>query len=532
MWSRWSKDLGAAANPDFAHNHDGLRYRVRKAMMVNLRQETWTWRPNPKLSALPIRQYGSFHPGSGNGGASVHWTGQLWRFLPADFQHRSHIIERYGKDKIPDYMTIQDWPITYEDLEPYYDAVDYDLGASGQVGNLRGEIIPGGNPFEAPRSRPYPLPPHPVTTTAMMFADAARELGYSPFPQPAGIVSQAFHSPLGVHLGGCVYCGFCTRFGCEVDAKTSAVAVHIPAALATGRYEIRNSCKVLYVNVGADGLATGLTYIDMTTGEEHFQPADVVMLTGYTLTNNRMLLLSRSEAHPNGIGNDREHVGKNYTYQLLHGPVTGIYDGRRFNHFMANGVTQNLIYEFNADNFDHSDLDFIGGAGIGCGSGQADPLTSTTDMPGLHAGTPGASSDSGSSSHHISTTADAGSLAHSGKEWGQDWKENLRKNWDSTVGITIQGETQAYVDQFVDLDPIYKDEWGQPLLRITYDYHQNEYALYHYLAERSIEIMQQMNPPRMVKSEQMKPYNVHQYQSTHCTGGCIMGSGPRQLGHE
>ena len=69
-------------NPDFKHNHDGLRYRIRKAMMVNLRQETWTWRPNPRLAALPIRQYGSFMPGNGNGGASVHWTGSSGAFFP------------------------------------------------------------------------------------------------------------------------------------------------------------------------------------------------------------------------------------------------------------------------------------------------------------------------------------------------------------------------------------------------------------------------------------------------------------------
>jgi gluconate 2-dehydrogenase alpha chain len=513
------------ASPDFEHNHDGLRYRIRKAMMVNLRQETWTWRPNPKLPSLPIRQYGSFHPGNGTGGASVHWTGQFWRFLPADFQHRSHNIERYGKDKIPDYMTIQDWPVTYEELEPYYDAIEYDIGASGQVGNLRGEITAGGNPFEAPRSRPYPLPPHPVTVSATMFADACEKLGYTPFPQPAGIVSQAFHSPLGPHMGGCVYCGFCTRFGCEVDAKASAVSVHLPAALATGNYEIRNNCKVLYVNIGADGLAMGLTYIDLTSGQEHFQPADLVMITGYTLTNARMLLLSRSDSHPNGIGNDHGMVGKNYSYQISQGPATGIYDGRRFNSFMANGVVQKLIYEFNADNFDHSDLDFIGGASIYCGSGQNDPLTSALGLPELSAGTPAAEAESGGSDA-IPTTADVGSLASGGKEWGKDWKENLRQNWDSVVGIGIQGETQSYVDQFVDLDPTYKDAWGQPLLRITYDFHENEFALYRYLAQRCKEIMQQMNPSRMIVTEEMKPYNVHSYQSTHCTGGVIMGTDP------
>src|SRR5699024_6437971 len=120
----------------------------------------------------------------------------LWRFVPADFQHRSHNIDRYGKDKIPDNMTIQDWPITYEELEPYYDAFEYDIGASGQAGNLNGEIIEGGNPFEAPRSRPYPNPAHPVSVAGKMFTEASQQMGYHPFPQPTGILSRAYQSPL------------------------------------------------------------------------------------------------------------------------------------------------------------------------------------------------------------------------------------------------------------------------------------------------------------------------------------------------
>ncbi|MCB0064138.1 MAG: hypothetical protein KDE19_18575, partial [Caldilineaceae bacterium] len=250
-------------------------------------------------------------------------------------------------------------------------------------------------------------------------------------------------------------------------------------------------------------------------------------VTGYTLTNVRMLLLSRSREHPNGIGNDHNMVGKNYTYQLSQGPATGIYEGRRFNLFMGNGVVQNLIYEYNADNFDHSDLDFIGGASIYCGSGQRDPLTTAIDLPPLTAGTPQASSGSGpATSGEIPTTGDLGSLAHRSKEWGQDWKENLRRNWDGVVGLGIQGEIQAYADQYLDLDPIYKDAWGQPLLRITYDFHENEYNLYRYLAQRCKEIMQVMAPDRMTVSAELSPYNVHQYQSTHCTGGAIMGTDP------
>ncbi len=522
-------EIGEArwANPDFAHNHDPLRHEVRKALMYDISKETWTWRPNAGAPSLPIRQYGSFHPGRGIGGASVHWTSQFWRFLPADFQHRSHNIQRYGKNKIPADMTVQDWPITYDQLEPYYDKVDYDIGAAGAAGNLGGQILPGGNPYEAPRSRPYPLPPHPTTIHGQLFAGACRELGYHPFPMPAGILSQAYRGAEGRVRSGCLYCGYCTRYGCEVDAKTSAVTTHIPLALQTGNYRVRTYCKVRRIDMGPDGLATGVTYVDTLTGEEHVQPADLVLVTGYTLTNVRLLLLSKSATHKNGVGNNRGMVGKNYTYQVNVSPATAIFEGRRFNQFAANGVVQSVIYDFNGDNFDHGGVNFIGGSSIFAGSGQRDPLTSATSMPSLQAGTSGAPKSSGPPEDgQIPTTADVGSLAGRGKEWGQSWKENLRRNWDGVVGLALMGEVQAYTHNFLDLDPGYTDALGDPLLRLTYDFYDNEKNLFRFVADKAAGIVRQMNPTRFTTKSELGSYNVHSYQQTHCTGGAIMGTDP------
>ncbi|MBW3632206.1 MAG: GMC family oxidoreductase, partial [Chloroflexi bacterium] len=216
------------ADPDFEHNHDSLRYSVRKAMMFDLTKETWTWRPNVDAPSLPMRQYGAFHPGQGVGGAMVHWSAMLWRFFPYDFQYRSYYVDRYGEEKLPENTTIQDWPLTYEELEPHYDAFEYDIGASGQTGNLGGVILEGGNPFEGPRSRPYPQPPLEVTISSDRFAEACQRLGHHPFTQPSGILSQAFTDPFGNTRSGCLYCGFCTRFGCEVDAKSTGLTTYIP----------------------------------------------------------------------------------------------------------------------------------------------------------------------------------------------------------------------------------------------------------------------------------------------------------------
>ena len=120
-------------------------------------------------------------------------------------------------------------------------------------------------------------------------------------------------------------------------------------------------------------MATGVIYIDLRTGETHEQPAEVVILSGFTLSNVRLLLLSRSRSHPDGIGNDRGMVGKNYSYQLSKTPASGVFEGRRFSSYMGNSCLQDVIEEFNADNFDHSDLDFIGGASITCGGGEREP---------------------------------------------------------------------------------------------------------------------------------------------------------------
>jgi gluconate 2-dehydrogenase alpha chain len=485
------------AYPQFSHDHDSLRYSGRYAMMVPLDRETWTWRPGPTKTALPMRQYGSFNPGQGVGGAAVHWSGQLWRYLPTDFEYRSHVIERYGAQKIPAGCTAQDWGLTYDQLEPYYDRFEYDIGASGDTGNLRGKILPGGNPFEAPRSRPYPHPALEVTPAGDLFADACTSLDLHPFTQPSGIASRAFVDRFGNARSACLYCGFCTRFGCEVDAKSSPQTTHLPPALASGNYEIRTHAKVTRIDVDDRGRATGVTYLD-AHGNEHFQPAELVVVSAFTFENNRLLLTSRSKAHPGGVGNDRGRVGKNYTYQIYPAPVTGVFEGKKLNMYMGNTCTIKIIYDYNGDVFDHKDLDFIGGSQLYSEPCEREPFNSVTGL----------------------TTA-------AGKTWGAEWKDELRRNWDSYVSIVTEGESLPYEDQFLDLDPNYRDRYGTPLLRITFDWHDNQRNLWRYVAQRAKEIMDRMQPSRIVQfTPELAPYRIDKYQSTHPTGGCVMGTDP------
>jgi gluconate 2-dehydrogenase alpha chain len=426
----------------------------------------------------------------------VHWAAQHWRFYPSDFQYRTHHIERYGEDKLPVGNRIQDWPVTYDEMEKYYDAVDYDIGVSGKAGNLNGEQIEGGNVFEGPRSREYPMKPLQSSLVATKFTDASKDLGYHPFPQPSAILSEDYKDLAGNPRGSCLYCGFCTRFGCEVAAKASAIVTHIPAALATGKYEIRPLSYVYRINVDSDGKATGVSYID-AGGRSQTIDAEIVIVSAYTLMNVKLLLLSTSNAHGAGVGNDRGMVGKNYTYQLGGGGSSGLFDGERLNQFMGNGGIQALIHDFNADNFDHSDLDFIGGASIGAGSGERNPISSVGGVSGAN-----------------------------GESWGQGWKDALKSNWDSIAGIGTQGESLPYDDQYLDLDPTYRDRFGFPLLRLTFDWHENDYNMIRYLSPKMKEILEQMGATNIKTQEELQPYSIGPYQSTHCTGGAIMGADP------
>src|SRR6267378_3539284 len=151
---------------------DELRFVVRHDLMQDTARDTLTIRNNPTQEALPMRRLGSFLPGEVVGGSGVHWSGHTWRWTDMEFKIRSNYEERYGKKFIPDDMTIQDWGISYAELEPYYDKFEYTAAVSGKAGNIRGKMIPGGNPFEAPRARDYPLPPLTPVLAQEMFKTA------------------------------------------------------------------------------------------------------------------------------------------------------------------------------------------------------------------------------------------------------------------------------------------------------------------------------------------------------------------------
>ncbi|MBV8452477.1 MAG: GMC family oxidoreductase, partial [Deltaproteobacteria bacterium] len=305
--------------PDFQSPtiHDELRFSIRKAFMQDNVKEAITFRNNSSQRALPLRRWESFLPGQGLGGSFVHWNGQSFRAQVADFIYRTRMIERYGKkflDACGPELTIQDWGVTYEELEPYYDRFEYLLGVSGKAGNIKGKILPGGNPFEAPRAREYPNPPLKEPYFGAIFRKGATDLGYHPYPQPSSNLSRPYVNPLGLKLEQCVFCGFCERYACEHYAKASPQTTILPVLEQRPNYELRCNCEVLRINLDSTRKkATGVTYVD-DAGREFEQPADIIFVTAYPLNNVRTLLLS-------GIGKPYDPrtgegvTGRNYTYQ-------------------------------------------------------------------------------------------------------------------------------------------------------------------------------------------------------------------------
>src|SRR6266436_1681109 len=157
---------------------DELRYFQRHDLRPNAKRQPITWRPNANARANPVSDQ---NYGNQAGGGTVHYGTLSWRLHESDFRARSQTIERYGAAAIPDDSSLTDWPLSYADLEPYYDRAEYDLGVSGKAGNLQGKKISGGNPFEAPRKRDYPLPPLRRDQSGLLFEEAAKKLGYQPF---------------------------------------------------------------------------------------------------------------------------------------------------------------------------------------------------------------------------------------------------------------------------------------------------------------------------------------------------------------
>ena len=481
---------------DYADTMDELDYAIRLRMMQDLSQETVTLRHNPSERALPLRQHGSFLPGSGVGGSGEHWNAQCPRFLPDCFELLSRTTAKYGAHALPEDHSIRDWGITYDELEPYYTRAEKLLGVSGKAGNLNGKPIDGGNIFEGWRSEEYPTPPTKMPYFAALFRDGAKSLGYHPYPAPSATISQSYTNPDGISRGACTYCGFCAKFGCMVGAKAQPTNLLLPiiqkrknVVLHTGAWVRR-----IVFESAPKPAARGVTYID-DRGEEVFQPAALVFLASWTLNNTRLLLLSGIGA-PYDPPSGRGTAGRNLTHQVSVPSATAFFS-EPLNRFMGSGSAGMLMSDFDGDAFDHRALPFLRGGNFAARGFGFQPIGSFGVLPGSVKAT-----------------------------WGSEWKKAAVSYYDRTGVMIFTGEHLAYQSNFMDLDPTYKDKLGDPLLRLTLDWRENERNMVDFTTPKAVEIARAMGAKEITPFSGLRRYDATRYQSTHVQGGTIMGNSP------
>lgn len=472
---------GAMTRRDYAP--DEIRNNVRGWPML-VSHKTNDEAPTVRATASQRAVQGGHPMMNAIGGTSLHYWAQHWRLNPWDFRVVSETTKRYGARRLPKGTTVEDWPFGYEEIEPYYEKIEYELGVSGVAGNLNGSLDPRGNIFEGPRKKAYPMPPLRWTTFHEKMAAAAKGLGWHPFPGPAAINSRSYQS-----RSGCMYHGFCNTGGCHVDAKNSTAVTTIPRAQATGRFKSVTQAIVTQINVDAQGRASGVTYLQ--GGTEYFQPAKMVLLATFAYENTRLLLLSKSKAFPNGLSNNHGQVGRHYFSHHQGAPVTALFPfavGAWYG-LPAQGVA---IDDWADDNFDHSAHDFIGGANLWAMSDRRPIGAASMNTFGMAPG------------------------------WGSQWKAFIKQNADRSHSSYIQKTTLPYEDNFLDLDPAVKDPMGQPVIRITGEYKENERKLAAFSQDKMEEWYRAAGAIAVVKG----PVGGAMGASTHAYGGTRMGDNP------
>ncbi|MBI3679779.1 MAG: GMC family oxidoreductase [Acidobacteria bacterium] len=442
--------------------HDEIKV-LRQGMLIN----DWKNQPNTfraSESETAVRQPAVSY-GQQVGGGSVHYTANYWRFHEIDFQERS----RWGP--VPG-ASLEDWPIQYAELEPYYTKAEQELGVSG---------LAGSNPFDPPRSTPYPLPPLPVKPSGALFERAARKLGLHPFPAPMAIISQPYRG-----RPACTQCAFCKSFGCEVRAKSSTLATVIPAAERTGRCEIRADCCVRKIETGPGGRVTGAIYFD-ARGKEVFQRARAVVVCANGAETPRLLLMSKSNRFPNGLANSSGLVGRYFMVDTIVS-VAAMFEQPLNDH---KGVhVSRVIHDFYESDPKRG---FWGGGGIDV---RVDWYPIQFAL---------------------------GVLPKEVPRWGSGFKAGLAEYFPRTMRLMGHSTCLAVESNSISLDQEVKDARGLPALRMTYRNHPDDLKTLRFLQQRSIEILEAANAKK-IWTDQVRDFTF----SGHLMGTCRMGNDPRK----
>lgn len=397
------------------------------------------------------------------GGSSVHFTANFWRFRPTDFKERTLLGAISGTN-------FADWPISYEELEPYYTKVDWEIGVSGAPG-----------PFDAPRSKPFPMPPLPIKSSGVLLEKGAKALGLHAQVEPLAILSQPHNG-----RAPCIKCGYCMFFGCEVGAKSSTLATMIPLAEASGHCEIRAESAVFRIETDNKSRASEVLYYD-AAGNEQAQKVKAVIVSANGAETARLLLSSASEQHPGGLANSSGFVGRNLMFNA-HSAVDGVFE-HQLNDYKGAHVSR-IIHDFYETDEKRG---FYGGGGI-----DARPLWSATPifhaLLGMPPDVPG---------------------------WGKKFKDEMAHNFTRQMSIVGATTSLAMDSNNITLDPKNTDKWGRPAIRATYRDHDDDLAMAKFLQDRAAELFDAAGATKSWR------HPIHPTSGgEHLLGTCRMGNDP------
>ncbi|MEW5977330.1 MAG: GMC family oxidoreductase [Acidobacteriota bacterium] len=395
------------------------------------------------------------------GGGQLFYGGLMWRFLPIDFRAGSEYGPISGS-------TLSDWPLTYEDLEPFYDLAEQHLGVAGEAGV---------NPFDGKRRRPFPLPPVQMQTGDLLIQKAARRLGYHPFTVPLGIATEPYKG-----RNGCIRHPCCNLFICEIGAKSTIVSALLPATLATGNCRLVTEAVVKEVTLDGKGRPDGVAYFDQGKTLVR-QPAHLVILAASATETPRLLLNSRSRWFPKGLGNRNDWVGRNLMDHI--GPsVVGFFE-ETTNEGLGPGPGVAI------DDFYGKNPGFAGG-GVIYNRTEALPMAFANIRP------------------------------QTAPRWGKAHKEFQRKYFRRYCRLWVPGEMQPQFENRVEISPSVRDAWGIPVARLTHHLHPNDYALYDFFREKMVNLMREAGAFEVVS----RPAGQGGVDAHQC-GTCRMGNDPK-----
>ncbi|HXT30229.1 MAG TPA: GMC family oxidoreductase [Vicinamibacterales bacterium] len=428
----------------------------------------WNYDSPRRGASIPTQQFGEFDAAFGGftidsepytsapgqtfdwfrsrtlGGRTNHWGRISLRFGPDDFRRKS--LDGLGDD----------WPITYDDIKPYYDEIDKLIGVFGTNLGARFPNEPDGLFLPPPQPRCYEL----------LIKQAAEKLDVPVVPSRLSILTKPLNGRLPCH-----YCGQCNR-GCATHSNFSSPSVLLPPAMATGKLTIVANAMAREVTVDDAGLASGVSYIDKNTVRENHVRARIVVLAASACESARILLNSKSGKFPQGLANSSGVVGKYLTDSTgtgVSGFIPKLMDGVPHNEDGVGGMHLYMPWWL-----DNKKLDFPRGYHIEIGGGRR--------MPG--AGFLG--------NIHSFTGVEASGTPISFGGYGKNLKRDYRRVYGSTVGFSGRGEQVPNKDCYLEIDPRTVDKWGIPVLRFHFKWGDYEIKQAKHMQETFRAIIQEM----------------------------------------